>query len=70
MEGGGIVMDGSVAHVFSHQQELSQMGLSVPQISIILEKLRQRGVMIPTDVYTVAQAKDLILKMFRKAWQE
>lgn len=70
MNDGGIEMEGSVAHVFSHQDELMEMGLNVPQISTLMSKLRSGGINIPTDVYTISQAKDIILKMFRKAWQD
>jgi len=70
MKEGGIAMEGSVANVFSHREELLAMGLNVPQISTLMAKLRDAGVNIPTDVYTIDQAKQVIMKMFRKAWQD
>jgi len=70
MNEGGIAMEGSVAHVFARRDELLAMGLNVPQISTLMAKLRDAGVNIPTDVYTIDQAKQVILKMFRKAWQD
>ncbi len=60
-----IAYDGSVCEVFSHVDELSKMGLSVPQVSLVIKKLRERGVDIPDDIYTVEQAKDAILKIIK-----
>ena len=61
-----IAFDGSVAEVFSHVQELTGMGLSVPQISLVIDQLRQRGVDIPGDIYTVEKAKEAILALLKK----
>lgn len=58
-----IAFDGSVAEVFSHTKELTDMGLSVPQISLVMEKLRENGISLPRDIYTVEQARDAILKL-------
>lgn len=65
---GEIAMQGSVAYVFSHVNELKKMGLSVPKISMVVSKLRERGVSIPTDIYTIEQAKKVILQLFKEAW--
>lgn len=70
MNQGTIAMEGSVAHVFAHAKELREMGLNVPQISMVVSKLRERGVSIPTDIYTIDQAKQVILKLFTKLWAE
>lgn len=70
MNRGTIAMEGSVAHVFSFAKELREMGLNVPQISMVVSQLRERGVSIPTDIYTIDQAKQVILKLFTKLWAE
>lgn len=63
-----IAYDGSVAEVFSHVRELTDMGLSVPQVSLVIDRLRARGVDLPGDIYTVEQARDALLKLIgRKA---
>ncbi len=61
-----IAYDGSVAEVFSHVRELTDMGLSVPQVSLVIDRLRARGVDLPGDIYTVEQARDALLRLLRK----
>lgn len=60
-----IAFDGGVAEVFSHADELAAMGLSVPQISLVVKKLRENGVDIDGDIYTVQGARDAILKIIK-----
>lgn len=61
-----IAYDGGVAEVFSHVKELTDMGLSVPQVSLVIDRLRARGVDLPNDIYTVEQAKDALLRLLKK----
>ncbi len=61
-----IAFDGGVAEVFSHTKELTDMGLSVPQISLVIDKLRQNGVDLPGDIYTIEQARNAILKLVKR----
>ncbi len=67
---GRIAMDGSTAYVFSHADELGAMGLSVPQVSVVMALLRKQGVSIPDAVYTVDQAKRVIIGLYNKAHKE
>lgn len=60
-----VAFDGGVAEVFSHADELSRMGLSVPQISLVVKSLRDRGVEIDGNIYTVQDARDAILKIIK-----
>lgn len=48
--------------VFRRADEISQMGLSVPQITKVFNVLRAKGYDLDRDVYTVSQAKEAILK--------
>ena len=52
----------TVEKVFGHAQELLELGLSVPQVTQIFLKLRQMGLDIPTDVYTMPYAVKTIQK--------
>lgn len=61
-----IAYDGSVKDVFSHVDELTKMGLGVPQISLVARELMKRGVPLPDGIYTVFQAKTAILEMLKK----
>ena len=53
---------GSVGDVFSRSQELIKMGLSVPQISLVMNSLREKGFDIDKNIFTVEKAFDVIMK--------
>ena len=53
-------------NVFHRAHELQQMGLEVPQITRVFNRLKQMGYDINEDVYTVDFGKDLLLDMLRK----
>ena len=57
-----LAMYDPVEKVFGHAQELLELGLSVPQVTQIFLKLRQMGLDIPTDVYTMPYAVKTIQK--------
>ncbi len=57
---GKIALNGSVSQVFSHHEELRSMGLDVPHITSIFLKLKDRGIDLGTDVFTVAEAVERI----------
>ena len=57
-----IAMYDTVENVFARAEELLQLGLSVPQVTQIFLKLRQMGLDIPADVYTIPYAVKAIQK--------
>ena len=57
-----IAMYDTVENVFARAQELLELGLSVPQVTQIFLKLRQMGLDIPADVYTIPYAVKTIQK--------
>ena len=59
----GVAMYDTVENVFARARELLELGLSVPQVTQIFLKLRQMGLDIPTDVYTIPYA----VKTIRRA---
>lgn len=61
-----IAMYGDTPDIFSRASELLEYGLSVPQITRVFLKLRQMGLDIDTDVYTVKYATDTLLKFAQK----
>ena len=65
MDKAKIAMYDTVEKVFARAPELLALGLSVPQITKIFLRLRQLGLDIPTDVYTMPYA----IKTVLKAWQ-
>ena len=56
MEKGGIFMEGTPAEVFAKGETLSEMGLSVPDITDVLIKLKNNGFDIDTDIFKVDEA--------------
>ncbi|MBQ9964816.1 MAG: energy-coupling factor transporter ATPase [Clostridia bacterium] len=51
--------------LFSHVTQLESMGLSVPAVTRILLKLRERGVAVPDHVYTVEDAARVLLPLLK-----
>lgn len=49
-------------NVFARAQELSEIGLDVPQITNVFEELKRRGLDFGRNVYTVEYAKKLLLR--------
>lgn len=63
MDHGKIAMLDTVQRVFSRAEELTAMGLTVPSVTQIMLLLRQAGVDVSTDVYTVQQAAERLLPL-------
>ncbi len=57
---------GGVRSVFSRAPELKKMGLAVPQVTSVFMKLKKMGYSVPADVYTVEEARDILLRMLGK----
>ena len=56
-----IAMYDTVEKVFARAPELLELGLSVPQVTKIFLKLREMGVDVPADVYTIPYAVKMVL---------
>lgn len=66
MNRGSVMYDDVPAEVFRHYKELEEVGLAAPQVTYIMHKLHEKGLPVNTDVTTIAQAKEEILKVYRK----
>lgn len=55
LNGSHLAMDAAPAEVFTHAQELLEMGLSIPQVTQIFLYLREKGLDV-ANVYTIEQA--------------
>ena len=55
MSGSKLAMDGTPAEVFARAEELTQMGLDIPQVTQVFLALQKLGVDVP-NVYTIEQA--------------
>ena len=64
MNSGKVAFDGTPKEVFRHYKELERMGLSAPQITYVMQEMKELGLNVDTDVSTVEEAKEEILKAF------
>ncbi len=62
MNKGKVMFDDVPRNVFQHYKELENMGLAAPQVTYAVKKLQEKGWEIQTDVTTVEEARDVILK--------
>jgi energy-coupling factor transport system ATP-binding protein len=56
MDRGRIVMDGPTREVFARGDELTAIGLGVPEVTALAGALRSRGVPVRPDVFTFEEA--------------
>ena len=66
MHKGDLVMFEPTRTVFSQGERLTQWGLSVPQITAIMQELRRRGLDVPEGVLTVDEAFRALLPLLKK----
>lgn len=62
MDKGKLVMDDTTREVFKRATELENIGLGIPQITSFMRKLNERGENVRTDILTVEEAKEEIMK--------
>jgi ABC-type cobalt transport system, ATPase component len=62
MNNGCVEMDGTPKEVFSQVERLEQIGLSAPQITYLMKKLKRKYGSVNEDIYTVEEAKEELIK--------
>lgn len=65
MNEGKCVMSGSPREIFKMSDQLVKIGLGVPQVTMLVKKLREKGINIREDILTVDEAKHELLKVLR-----
>ena len=65
MDNSEIVMDGLPREIFKRADELEKIGLGIPQITSFMRAYKSKGNDISTDILTVAEAKDEIMRYLR-----
>ena len=63
MNGGRIAMYAPTAEVFSRAEELESIGLSIPAVTKVFMRLREKGYPVGDNVYTVGQAEQRLLSL-------
>ncbi len=65
MAKGKVVADGAPKSVFSHVEELRQVGLTVPQTTALLWELRQEGYDVPLDALSDEECAQALYKLLQ-----
>ncbi len=63
MERGTIALDGTPVEVFRQATRLKEMGLGIPEITALMHELKTHGVDVNTDIFTVEEAEEEIIKV-------
>ena len=66
MNRGKVMLDGTPKEVFSHYRELEEVGLAAPQVTYILNSLREKGLAVDTTATTIEEATATILQALGK----
>lgn len=57
-----VLFDDIPKEVFRHVKELEAVGLAAPQITYIMQALKEKGLDVDTDITKIEEARDAILK--------
>ena len=66
-----VAMYGTVPEIYARSEELVSMGLDIPQVTKVSLGLKEHGIPVRTDVYTVEQARAQLRELREKgvlAW--
>ena len=64
MDHGCMKFDGEPKKVFEHDKELESIGLSAPQVTYVMQDLKEKGLDVDVHAITVEEAKQSILHAF------
>lgn len=65
MNQGSVMYDDEPRNVFRYYKELESVGLAAPQVTYIMQALREKGFPVKTDIITIEEARDEILRALR-----
>lgn len=63
MNHGEVMFNDEPKKVFAHFKELEKVGLAAPQVTYIMHDLKEHGLAVNTDVTTVEEAADEIMRI-------
>lgn len=66
LNNGSVEMFDTPANVFKKSERLEEIGLTVPQIAKVMDKLRKAGVQIEDGIYTTGDAYRVLLPLLAK----
>ena len=65
MDKGKCILDGTPVKIFKEIEILESVGLAVPQVTYLIRELRTKGFDISEDIFTIEQAKQELLRLFK-----
>ena len=65
MNDGEVALDDVPKRVFRYAKELDSIGLAVPQVTAVMNSLRDAGIPTGKDATTVEEARDELLQLYR-----
>ncbi|MFH5837297.1 energy-coupling factor transporter ATPase [Proteiniclasticum sp. C24MP] len=65
-----IMMKGTPREVFTKIDMLEEVGLGAPQITYLMRALKEKGIPVREDIFTVAEAREEIRKYLAKGGQK
>ncbi len=66
MHRGKVAMTGTPREVFTRTHEIEKIGLAAPQISYVFAELKERGMDVPTDIYTTEEATKALYDLVKQ----
>ncbi len=67
MNKGEIAYNDTPHNVFTHYKELEKIGLAAPQVTYVMNELKNKGFSVNTSATTVEEAKEEILRALRQS---
>lgn len=65
MNHGSVMYDDTPTEVFKHYKEIEKVGLSAPQITYIMNKLKEKGVPVNSEIINLQDAKNEIVRVLQ-----
>ncbi|MBO5573712.1 MAG: energy-coupling factor transporter ATPase [Clostridium sp.] len=66
MNHGSLVYDGAPKEVFRHYKELEGMGLAAPEVTYVVQELREKGFALDDSITTVDEAATALMGLLKK----
>lgn len=66
MNRGELAFNHPTKEVFSQYETLEEIHLAAPQVTYVMNQLKAKGYQVPTDVTTIQEAKEAILRLLKK----
>lgn len=65
LDDGKLEMDAAVKEVFTDIEKMEQMQLALPQVTYLMHRLKESGILVNTNITTIKEAKEEILRKLR-----